>query len=233
MLDFVKKMRGQQHTYDHTLFIGGKLFIRFAPEDCDIEDDEEFFYWCAPEQLPNSVLEAYTIKGKSHEILGGVPTSDTTVLHAMLFDTVLVPGWEYIHKESTKPYELLTVGNIDREQEKREQYPYSIVYRDSSGSIWSCTLSSFCSRFSINYQAVAQNIGRLELVDAIVPDLSPIEGNLYFNWGAGIGFGQCNITSSGDKFFIQNEAMGPRFLKAMLCSLVDNAELENEQINRG
>lgn len=50
---------------------------------------------------------------------------------------------------------------------------------------------------------------------------------VYFNWSLpGFGFGEISIKTKGDKVVIDSEGLDKNFVKAMLCSLVDNAELK-------
>lgn len=219
----MKKVRGESHTYDHTLFIGGKLFVRFAPEIittglCELIE---------PEHLPNKILEHYSMIAPAHKVVGYQTEFEVKAVNVLPFQMVLVPGWSYCHIESGDKYELLAIANIDREPENADRYPLTIMYRGKDGRIWSRDLSAFCRAFTHDATAELTVPTRIELIDSSTVEVSPISGSLYFSWGAkNIGFGETNIVQQDEGYFIQNEAMGKRFLKAALCALVDNAELE-------
>lgn len=46
----------------------------------------------------------------------------------------------------------------------------------------------------------------------------------------GVGFGQLDFYNKDDKIHISNECMDKRFIKAILCKMVDDAVLEDPPI---
>lgn len=229
MLETVKRLRGEQHTLDHTLFLAGKLFVRFRPPMSELLPyDANLPLLCYPHDITNEVLEHFTGIVESSKALWGKPTG-VMCLSVLPYGMFLVPGWKYRHNDRGDVYELIALTNIARDPKRSAEFPYAIVYRDEAGSIWSSTLSEFCRRFTTVEEAQPA-VTRLETVYASEVSVTPIQGNLYFEWNMdAVGFGQLSLTSNPEGgFFIQNELMGRRFIKSVLCNLVDNAKLEDE-----
>lgn len=181
------------------------------------------------EFIPNKYIDQFVITRDTSELEPFTPKeASVPVFHIPVFNNYFIaPGWEFEHIKSGRTYEVLALSNHGREIDRHSKYNFGVVYREVGGTdVWSLDVASFIGGF--RKTEGKKHSARLELVSSARPKCSPLAGNLYFNWKAqGIGFGQLNISDLDGGFNIQNEGMSRRFLKSVLCSVVDDANLDD------
>lgn len=181
------------------------------------------------EFIPDKYIDQFVITRNTSELEPFTSKdSSVPVFHVPVFGNIyIVPGWEYEHVSSGRIYEVLALSNHEREPDRHSKYNFGVVYREVGGTaVWSRDIASFIKSFKITEGK--KHSARLELVSSARPQCSPLAGNLYFSWKAqGVGFGQLNISDLDGSFNIQNEGMSRRFLKSVLCSVVDDANLDD------
>lgn len=146
--------------------------------------------------------------------------------HALIFGSL----YKYAKKDGTETeYELLSVSNVNASEEKREEYPILVTYKDTTTmEIWTKPVEKFIKGLGDTI-ALGRSLKYEPILDITFSRIESLTGGLYLNWSSKeLGFGQFSLGfDKNGKPVLNTECLGKEFAKSILCHIVDISEIED------